>query len=182
MVLSLECDVGPWARVRGLGWWRRQESLPSCPCPRWHGRRKCTPVAPSGAGLWWLERMLCTHPGDAGTSHWDIGTEGEGVCGSAKAFEVSLLHSAREVEGITVILHPGFLQGPKCLSGWVCWDVGEAVKELLQTSAVKHHFFPSLFLSLFQIPALRFLSFQQRQLPRSSLGFKVPKITKVKIN
>lgn len=47
---------------------------------------------------------------------------------------------------------------------------------------MKHHFLPSLFLSLFQIPTLHFLSFLQRQLPRSSLGFKVPKITKVKIN
>lgn len=54
--------------------------------------------------------------------------------------------------------------------------------KLRRSSAVKHHFFPSLFLSLFQIPTLRFLSFLQRQLPRSSLGFKVPKITKVKIN
>lgn len=52
----------------------------------------------------------------------------------------------------------------------------------MQTSAVKHHFLPSLFLSLFQIPTLHFLSFLQRQLPQSSLGFKVPKITKVKIN
>lgn len=93
-----------------------------------------------------------------------------------------MVHSVREVEGTAVISHPDFPQGPRCLSGWVCWDVGEAAKELLQASAVKHHFFLSLFLSLFQIPTLRFLSFLQRQLPRSSLGFKVPKITKVKIN
>lgn len=132
MALSLGCDAGPWARVKGLGWWRRQESLPSCSCPWWHSRRKCIPVAPSGAGLWRLERMLCTHPGDSGTSHWDVGTEGEGVCvcWSPKAFEVSVVHSVREVEGTVVISRPDFPQGPRCLSGWVCWDVGEAAKEL----------------------------------------------------
>lgn len=140
-------------------------------------------MAPSGAGLCWLEGKLCTHAGDSGMSCWGIGTEGEGTCAGLQRLLrflwLTVLEKWKAPWSFCIQIFPW---SPRCLSGWVCWDVGETAEELLQTSAVESHFFPSLLLSLFQIPTLHFLSFLQRQLPRSSLGFKVPKITKVKIN